>query len=256
MKLGTGIRGGRHVKIGGAWSFGSRKTKIWKESSVDAWKNSMLQCLLVKNVNRGWQEVDQPKHKSQRRFRWSKTRFANQSKTPKRSRLQRPLAEALRTRAVGGTANVSLAGCWGWQSQAGGGGGERFNDVVKEDMKLACAREEDAEDTAGWRLMIGWEPSLCRTAKRRSRSQVEVSTRATRTPIVSMSAKSVGLVWTAEENAGYGSPLGFPCCESVIRVWQWLLYMSEARVANVVQKLFKLEYKINATNTVESSLYF
>lgn len=58
----------------------------------------------------------------------------------------------------------------------------RFNDVVKEDMKLAGVRQEDAEDTAGWRPMIGWEPSLCGTAERRSRSHVEVSTRATRTP--------------------------------------------------------------------------
>lgn len=63
---------------------------------------------------------------------------------------------------------------------------KRFNDVVKEDMKLAGAREEDAEDTAGWRQMIGCEPSLCGTAERGSRSQLEVSARATRTHSVSV----------------------------------------------------------------------
>lgn len=62
----------------------------------------------------------------------------------------------------------------------------RFNDVVKEDMKLGGVREEDAEDTVGWRQMIGCEPSPCGTAERRSRSQVEVNTRATRTPSVSV----------------------------------------------------------------------
>lgn len=41
-------------------------------------------------------------------------------------------------------------------------------------------REEDAEDTAGWRQMIGCEPSVCGTAGRRSRSQVEGNTRTTR----------------------------------------------------------------------------
>lgn len=63
---------------------------------------------------------------------------------------------------------------------------ERFNDVVKKDMKFAGVREEDAEDTAGWRQRIGCEPSLCGTAERRSRSQVEISTRASRTPSVSV----------------------------------------------------------------------
>lgn len=82
--------------------------------------------------------------------------------------------------------NVSVAGCQGWKWRVGGREVRRFNDVVKEDMKLAGVREEDAEDTVGWRQMIGCEPSPCGTAERRSRSQVEVNTRATRTPSVSV----------------------------------------------------------------------
>lgn len=53
---------------------------------------------------------------------------------------------------------ISLAGCRGWNWQAGGLEEEqqrRFMDVVKEHMKLFAAREEVAVDRVRWRQMIG-----------------------------------------------------------------------------------------------------
>lgn len=46
------------------------------EGEVDARRNSTLQRPLVKNVNRGRKEVDQPKHNDRRRFKRERTGFA------------------------------------------------------------------------------------------------------------------------------------------------------------------------------------
>lgn len=107
---------------------------VWEdcahEGEVDARRNSTLQGPLVKNVNRGRKEVDQPKHNGRGRFKRERTGFAKRGgKNPEtihvfslRFQQQRPLTEALWTCAVGGTVKIhqlqdAKVGSGGWEEE-------------------------------------------------------------------------------------------------------------------------------------------